>query len=62
MIDFEIVGPYIVALLMSLGALSIFVWGVLAGAFNGADEAAMKFYRMEVENDGAGERTEQAGE
>jgi nitrogen fixation-related uncharacterized protein len=57
MIDFEVIGPYAVALLMSLGALCIFVWGVLAGAFSGADEAAMRFYRTEVDNDGAPERT-----
>jgi hypothetical protein len=62
MTDFEIFGPYLVALLMSIGALCMFVWGVLAGAFNGADEAAMRFYRMEVENDGAEEHAEQAGE
>ncbi len=36
---------------MSIGALCIFVWGVLSGAFSGTDEAAIRFYRMEVEND-----------
>jgi hypothetical protein len=51
MIDFEVIGPYAVALLMSLGALCIFVWGVLAGAFSGTDEEAIRFYRAEVEND-----------
>jgi hypothetical protein len=51
-IDFEVAAPYAVALLMSLGALCIFVWGVLAGAFSGADEEAIRFYRTEVENDG----------
>ena len=53
MSDFEIIGPYAVALLMSLGALSIFVWGVLSGAFHGSDEAAMRFFRAEMEDDGA---------
>ena len=33
MTDFEIIGPYAIALLMSLGALCVFVWGVLSGAF-----------------------------
>ena len=61
-IYFEIVGPYIAALMMSLGALCLFIWGVLSGAFSGTDEAAIRFYRMEVENDGAGEHAEQAGE
>jgi hypothetical protein len=51
MIDFEVVAPYAIALLMSLGALCIFVWGVLAGAFAGTDEEAIRFYRTEVEND-----------
>jgi hypothetical protein len=51
MTDFEVIGPYVVALLMSIGALCIFVWGVLSGACNGTDEAAIRFYRMEVEND-----------
>ena len=49
--DFEIFGPYAVALLMSIGAVCIFVWGVLSGAFSGADEAAIRFYRAEMEND-----------
>jgi nitrogen fixation-related uncharacterized protein len=52
MLDFEIIGPYAVALLMSIGAVCIFVWAVLSGAFNGADEAALRFYRTEVDNDG----------
>jgi len=62
MTDFEIVGPYIVALLMSIGALCIFIWGALSGAFCGADDAALRFYRMEMENDRTDEPVEQAGE
>jgi nitrogen fixation-related uncharacterized protein len=62
MTDFEIIGPYAVALLMSIGALSIFVWGVLSGAFSGADEAALRFYQTELENDGNRDHTEQTGE
>ena len=45
LIDFEVMGPYAVALLMSLGALCIFVWGVLAGAFNDVDEEAIRHFR-----------------
>ena len=61
--DFEIVGPYAVALLMSIGAVCVFVWGVLSGAFGSADEAALTFYRAEMENDRQqAERTRQAGD
>lgn len=55
-IYFEIVGPYIAAMMMSLGALSIFIWGVFSGAFRGADEAAMRFYQREVGDDGLAEK------
>jgi nitrogen fixation-related uncharacterized protein len=51
--DFEVVGPYTVALLMSIGAVCIFIWAVLSGAFNGADEEALRFYHREVDNDGS---------
>ena len=61
MTDFEIIGPYMVALLMSIGALCIFIWGVLSGAFSGADDAALRFYRMEMENERTDEHVEQAG-
>ncbi len=54
--DFEVLGPYAIALLMSLGALGVFVWGVLAGAFNGADEAALRFFQLEMDH----ERTRQS--
>jgi hypothetical protein len=49
---FEITGPYAAAMLMSLGALCIFIWGVLSGALTGVDDAAMRFYRMEMGDDG----------
>jgi nitrogen fixation-related uncharacterized protein len=61
MTDFEIIGPYLVALLMSIGALCIFIWGVLSGAFSGADDAALRFYREEMENDRTDEPVERAG-
>ena len=51
--DFEVIGPYAVALLMSLGAVCIFIWAVLSGAFNGADEEALRFYHREVDGDGS---------
>lgn len=54
--DFDVLGPYIIALMMSLGALSVFIWGVLAGAFNGADEAALRFFEQEMDH----ERTRQS--
>jgi len=40
-------------MLMSLGALCVFVWGVLSGALGGADDAAIRYYEREVENDNA---------
>jgi hypothetical protein len=61
--DFEVVGPYAIALLMSFGAVCIYVWGVLSGAFNRVDEAATTFYRAEMENDRKyAEHIRQAGE
>jgi cbb3-type cytochrome oxidase maturation protein len=58
MADYEILGPYVIAILMGMGGLCIFVWGVLSGAFNDTDEAALRFYRAEMEND---RKLEQAG-
>jgi hypothetical protein len=54
--DFEVIGPYAVALLMSIGAVCIFIWAVLSGAFKGADEEALRFYRREVDDDGPATR------
>ena len=54
-IYFETVGPYIAALMMSLGALCIFIWAVLSGALTGGDDAAMRFYQREVGDDGHSE-------
>jgi hypothetical protein len=51
--NFEIVGPYLAALMMSLGALCIFVWGIFSGAFYGADDAALRFFHREVGDDGS---------
>jgi hypothetical protein len=55
---FEITGPYASALLMSLGALCLFVWGVLSGAFHNADDASVRFYEMEMESDANRNHTE----
>ena len=57
MTDYEVFGPYLIAVIMGMSAVCIFVWAVLSGAFNGADEAALRFYRSEVENGGFRERT-----
>ena len=54
--DFEVIGPYAVALLMSIGAVCIFIWAVLSGAFKGADEEARRFYHREVDDDGPATR------
>jgi hypothetical protein len=62
MMDFEIMGPYAVALLMSIGAVCIFVWGVLSGAFTDAEEVAIRFYRVEMENDRKRAGDDQPGE
>jgi nitrogen fixation-related uncharacterized protein len=49
---FEVTGPYASAMLMSLAALCVFIWGVLSGAFHNADEASKRFYETEMESDG----------
>ncbi len=50
-VEFEVIGPYVVSLIMSIGALCIFIWAVLSGAFKGADEEALRFYHREVDDD-----------
>jgi hypothetical protein len=57
---FEVTGPYASALLMSLGALCLFIWGVLSGAFHNADEASVRFCEMEMESDANRINAEQA--
>jgi hypothetical protein len=59
---FEITGPYASALLMSLGAVCVFIWGVLSGAFYRADDASVRFYEMEMESDAKRTDAEQAEE
>ncbi|MGH8709676.1 MAG: cbb3-type cytochrome oxidase assembly protein CcoS [Burkholderiales bacterium] len=42
---------FVVALLMGLGAVCLFVWGVLSGAFNDVEDIKYKAYRAEVRDD-----------
>ena len=51
MADYEIMGPYLLALLMGMGAVCVFIWGVFSGAFHNTDEAALNFFRAEMKND-----------
>ena len=51
MADFEVLGPYALALLMGMGSVCIFIWGVLAGAMGDSDQAALDFYNAEMAND-----------
>ncbi|HET9463373.1 MAG TPA: hypothetical protein VFO43_05355 [Thiobacillus sp.] len=44
---------FVVALLMSLGALCLFVWGVLSGAFKDVEAIKYRAYRTEVDDDEA---------
>lgn len=48
---FEITGPYASAMLMSVGALCVFIWGVLSGALQDTDQASLRFYETEVDSD-----------
>ena len=48
---------FVVALLMSLGAVCLFIWGVLAGLFNDVEAIKFKAYHAEID-----ERAESAHE
>jgi nitrogen fixation-related uncharacterized protein len=39
---------FLVALLMSLGAVCLFIWGVLSGLFNDVEAIKYQAYRAEV--------------
>ena len=43
---------FMVALLMSLGGVCLFVWGVLSGMFDDVEAIKLRAYRAEVEDDG----------
>jgi len=51
--DYEIMGPYLIALLMGIGTVCVFCWGVLSGALHNTDDAALNFFRAEMEHDRA---------
>ena len=51
MADYEILGPYALAIFMGLGSTCIFIWGVMAGALSETDQAALNFYHAEMAND-----------
>ena len=51
MADYEILGPYALAILMGLGSICIFIWGVMGGALSETDRAALNFYDAEMAND-----------
>jgi hypothetical protein len=51
MADYEILGPYALAILMGLGSICIFIWGVMGGALIETDRAALNFYHAEMTND-----------
>ncbi|MET1082131.1 MAG: hypothetical protein ABWY12_03645 [Burkholderiales bacterium] len=42
---------FLVATLMSLGAVCVFIWAVLSGLFNDVEEIKYKAYRAEVRDD-----------
>ena len=42
---------FLVALLMGLGAVCLFIWGVLSGSFNDVENIKYKAYRAEVPED-----------
>ena len=56
MLGFEVTGPYAGAMLMSLAALFLFIWGVLSGAMNGTDKAAKRFFEREMEHERSAEQ------
>jgi cbb3-type cytochrome oxidase maturation protein len=42
---------FLVALCMSLGAVCLFVWGVLSGMFDDVEAVKYRAYRAEVSDD-----------
>jgi cbb3-type cytochrome oxidase maturation protein len=43
---------FVVSLLMSLGAVCLFVWAVLSGLFDDVEAVKYRAYRTEVSDDG----------
>jgi nitrogen fixation-related uncharacterized protein len=42
---------FLVALFMSLGAVCLFIWGVLSGLFHDVEAVKYRAYRAEVNDD-----------
>lgn len=42
---------FLVAALMGLGAVCLFIWGVLSGLFNDVEAIKYQAYRAEVQDD-----------
>ena len=51
MSEYEVLGPYALAILMGLGSICIFIWGVMGGALSETDQAALAFYHAEIAHD-----------
>lgn len=43
---------FVVSLLMSLGAVCLFIWAVLSGLFDDVEAVKYRAYRTEVNDDG----------
>lgn len=43
---------FLVAVFMSLGGVSVFIWAVLSGQFNGVEDPKFQAYRKEVPENG----------
>ena len=59
---FEVTGPYLSAMLMSFGALCVFIWGVLSGASSEVDDASLRFYHTEMDSERNRDQATQSGE
>jgi len=62
MLGFEVTGPYAGAMMMSLAALFLFIWGVLSGALSGTDKAANGFFEREMEKENERSAEQRSGE
>jgi hypothetical protein len=51
MSEYEVLGPYALAILMGLSSTCVFIWGVMSGALSQTDQAALDFYHAEIAND-----------
>ena len=51
MSEYEVLGPYALAIFMGLGSTCLFIWGVMSGALSQSDQAALDFYHAEIAND-----------